>query len=176
MVVVEAASETVEYEYAIPRADATIQSYRAIGYDLPTAIADIIDNSLSAGAVNVWLMFEWDGDNSWITVRDDGCGMDEVELVNAMRPGSCSPLDERSERDLGRFGLGLKTAAFSQAKRLIVRSRRTDDAAVYPLLGPGLCNRQPGMAAASADPTRNGTTPWCFHRSGTWNDSPPRTA
>ena len=113
----------VEYEIADPRADAIIQSSRAIGYDLPTAIADIMDNSIAAGASNIWLTFFWDGEHSWIAIRDDGNGMTEDTLVNAMRLGSLSPLEQRDERDLGRFGLGLKTASFSHCKRLIVRTR-----------------------------------------------------
>jgi hypothetical protein len=100
-----------------------IQSLRAFGYDLTTAIADLIDNSLSSGARNVWLRFHWDGEDSWISVRDDGRGMSEETLTNAMRPGSQNPLEPRQPNDLGRFGLGLKTASFSQCKRLIVRSK-----------------------------------------------------
>lgn len=112
-----------DFDIAEPRADAMIQSLRAFGYDLTTAIADLIDNSISAGAKNVWLRFHWSGDASWIYVRDDGNGMAEGDLVNAMRPGSENPLTPRSVKDLGRFGLGLKTASFSQCKRLIVRSK-----------------------------------------------------
>lgn len=113
----------LDYETAEPRADAMIQSLRAFGYDLTTAIADLVDNSLSSGARNIWLRFFWDGENSWIYIRDDGCGMNEETLVNAMRCGSQSPLEPRSPKDLGRFGLGLKTASFSQCKRLTVRTK-----------------------------------------------------
>ncbi|MCL4516108.1 MAG: ATP-binding protein [Firmicutes bacterium] len=113
----------MDYDIAEPHADAIIQSARSIGYDLPTAIADIMDNSIAAGASNIWLAFFWDGERSWISIRDDGSGMNEKTLVNAMRLGSLSPLAYRSDRDLGRFGLGLKTASFSQCKRLIVRTK-----------------------------------------------------
>jgi hypothetical protein len=112
-----------EYDIAAPHADAIIQSARAIGYDLPTAIADIMDNSITAGANNIWITFFWDGEHSWISIRDDGRGMDEETLINAMRLGSLSPLQQRNKHDLGRFGLGLKTASFSQCKRLIVRTK-----------------------------------------------------
>jgi len=101
-----------------------IESMRAHGYSLPTAIADLIDNSVAADASNVWLRFEWSGDESWISLSDDGQGMTEEELVNAMRLGSRSPLDQRDKNDLGRFGLGLKTASFSQARRLTVVTRQ----------------------------------------------------
>jgi len=111
------------YDIAEPRASAMIESLRAFGYNLQTAIADLIDNSISAGARNVWLSFCWDGANSHVSVRDDGYGMTEVQLIDAMRPGSQSPLEERKPQDLGRFGLGLKTASFSQCRRLTVASR-----------------------------------------------------
>lgn len=83
-----------------------------------------MDNSISARADNIWVRFFWDGEDSYITIRDDGCGMLEEALANAMRLGSMSPQDPRNPRDLGRFGLGMKTASFSQCRRLIVRSRQ----------------------------------------------------
>src|SRR5689334_12694908 len=102
-----------EYDIAEPHAAAMIESLRAFGYNIQTAIADLIDNSISAGAKNVWLTFFWDGSESYVSIRDDGKGMTETQLINAMRPGSRSPLEEREPDDLGRFGLGLKTASFS---------------------------------------------------------------
>ena len=68
----------------------------------------------------------WAGDKSFITMKDDGCGMNSTEIINAMRPGAQNPLEERSSTDLGRFGLGLKTASFSQCRKLTVLSRKTD--------------------------------------------------
>lgn len=114
----------VQFELVEPHAAALIESMRAVGYTPQTAIADLIDNSLSAGAHNVWLSFLWDGDQSYVSLRDDGHGMTEAELSNAMRLGSPSPLTKREPSDLGRFGLGLKTASFSQCRRLTVCSKR----------------------------------------------------
>lgn len=111
------------YDIIEPRADALCQSLRAFGYDLTTAVADLIDNSITAGAKNIYIDFEWQGKDSCIYMLDDGKGMNEEELINAMRPGSQNPLSERSKNDLGRFGLGLKTASFSQCKKLIVVSK-----------------------------------------------------
>jgi hypothetical protein len=111
------------YDIAEPRASAMVESLRAFGYNMQTAIADLIDNSISAGAKNVWLRFCWDGANSHVSIRDDGHGMTETQLIDAMRPGSQSPMMEREPDDLGRFGLGLKTASFSQCRRLTVASR-----------------------------------------------------
>jgi hypothetical protein len=109
-----------------PRAAAILESLRAFGYDLPTAVADVVDNSISAGARHVWLSFDWNGADSTIAITDDGHGMHAAELVEAMRLGGSGPLAERSPHDLGRFGLGLKTASLSQCRRLTVRSRSVD--------------------------------------------------
>lgn len=109
-----------EWDEVGPGAAALIESLRSVGYSLPTAIADLIDNSITAHARRVWLQFEWDGAYSWVSLRDDGDGMSEEELLRAMRPGSRSPLEDRASEDLGRFGLGLKTASFSQCRRLTV--------------------------------------------------------
>jgi hypothetical protein len=112
-------------ELAEPGAAALVEALRAVGYDACTAVADLIDNSITAEAQNIWLQFEWAGDDSFMVLLDDGRGMHAAELYNAMRPGSRSPLDERAPGDLGRFGLGLKTASFSQARRLTVATRRS---------------------------------------------------
>ena len=109
---------------ATPEADSMIETFRAIGYTLETAVADIIDNSITAGAKNVWITRIWDGDNSSICIKDDGHGMDSNECIQAMRPGSKNPLAERDSFDLGRFGLGLKTASFSQCRKLTLISKR----------------------------------------------------
>lgn len=118
-----------ESELAIPDA-ALAESLRGVGYSLPAAIADIIDNSISAKARNVRLSFEWEGQESWIKISDDGEGMTNEELSRAMRLGARSPLESRSVDDLGRFGIGLKTASFSQCRRLTVASRKTRLASV----------------------------------------------
>lgn len=114
-----------EYDRAEPRAEAMIHSLRAFGYDLGAAVADLIDNSIAAGARDIRLEFLWDGAASTFSITDDGRGMGEAELVEAMRPGCRSPLEERDPTDLGRFGLGLKTASFSQCRKLTVGSKRS---------------------------------------------------
>lgn len=109
---------------AVPEAASMIETFRAIGYSLETAVADIIDNSISAGARNVYIDRIWDGCNTVITIRDDGCGMSSDEIVEAMRPGAQNPLEVRSLDDLGRFGLGMKTASLSQCRKLTVISKK----------------------------------------------------
>jgi hypothetical protein len=112
-----------EYDIAEPKAESLIHSIRSFGYDLATALADIVDNSITARAKNVWVDFYWNGDSSWISIKDDGIGMSQKELVKAMTLGAKSPLIQRSANDLGRFGLGLKTASFSQCKQLTVATK-----------------------------------------------------
>src|SRR5450759_755503 len=111
---------------AIPEAGSMIETFRAIGYSIEAAVADIIDNSISAGAKNISVNFEWLGNNTWISVKDDGTGMTDVELIQSLRPGSKNPLADRGSKDLGRFGLGLKTASFSQCRKLTVLSKKQD--------------------------------------------------
>lgn len=117
----------VDFDEVAPDASAMIESMRAYGYTLATAVADLIDNSITARSKNIWLRFEWSSHDSWIAIADDGVGMTEPELVDAMRLGSRSPVENRDPKDLGRFGLGLKTASFSQARRLTVLSKRSEE-------------------------------------------------
>jgi hypothetical protein len=113
----------------IPPSPSVMEAMRAHGYTLPTAIADLIDNSIAANARTITLTFRWSGSDSWISILDDGDGMSEAKLQQAMRLGSRSPLEEREPSDLGRFGLGLKTASLSQCRSLTVKSRQTGGSA-----------------------------------------------
>ena len=112
-----------DFDLVAPRADALMESLRATGYSLPDAVSDLIDNSITAGARNIRLHFQWAGANSWVSILDDGCGMSEPALIDAMRIGSRSPREAREPSDLGRYGLGLKTASISQARSLTVATR-----------------------------------------------------
>lgn len=106
-----------------PYAPTLIESTRAIGYSLEAAVADIIDNSIAADASKVNLFF-FPVDKEYIAILDNGHGMDDDELTVAMQYGSKNPMDERSAEDLGRFGLGLKTASLSQCKILTVVTKK----------------------------------------------------
>ena len=106
-----------------PYAPTLIESTRAIGYSLEAAVADIIDNSIAAGARNVDLFF-FPIDGAYIAVLDDGAGMNTDELNSAMQYGSKNPNVERDANDLGRFGLGLKTASLSQCRCLSVITKQ----------------------------------------------------
>lgn len=100
-----------------------IEAMRDIGYSLESAVADIIDNSITACASAVDVRFGWHNGRAWIGILDDGEGMSPSVLREAMRPGTRNPLEARNKDDLGRFGLGLKTASFSQCRRLTVLTR-----------------------------------------------------
>lgn len=102
-----------------PVASRLMQSLRAIGYTTHAALADVVDNSVGANATRIEIDFAHTPE-AFVTVLDNGMGMSRDELVSAMRYGSRDPRDERAGGDLGRFGLGLKTASLSQCRRLTV--------------------------------------------------------
>ena len=110
-------------EIVNPNVGNLITSLRDIGYTFEIAVADVIDNSISANAKNIHI-FAVTQPNTIVTILDDGVGMANDELVEAMRLATQNPLNVRSEFDLGRFGLGLKTASFSQCKKLTVASKK----------------------------------------------------
>ena len=108
-----------------PRPSCLIESMRNVGYSMETAVADIIDNSIAASAKQVNILHDCGPHGPSLAIIDDGCGMSGNELIEAMRAGgNRGPLAERGEADMGRFGLGLKTASFSQCRRLTVISRK----------------------------------------------------
>jgi hypothetical protein len=108
-----------------PYAPTLIESTRAIGYSLESAIADIVDNSISASAACADIFFFPVGE-AYIAILDNGCGMSSDELDTAMRYGSQNPNEKRAANDLGRFGLGLKTASLSQCRTLTVVSKQNN--------------------------------------------------
>lgn len=112
-----------------PKASAFMESLRGIGYNLDFAVADIIDNSIAAEAQTIDVRVEYDanGGASRLMIFDDGCGMTREELIRAMSLGAVSPNETRRSTDLGRFGLGLKTASLSQCRRVTVVSKRNGE-------------------------------------------------
>ncbi len=121
-------SQPVARRHAPPKAGPMLEALRGLGYLPSTAIADLIDNSISAGATKVCVEFDWNPsasrgcNDSHIFILDNGRGMSPEELDGAMRLGFRDPASERALGDLGRFGLGLKTASLSQCRRLTVAS------------------------------------------------------
>ncbi|BCZ17829.1 ATPase [Helicobacter sp. NHP19-003] len=103
-----------------------IKSFREIGYSFEVAVADIIDNSISAGA-DVVKIYAIQNPKPLFCVLDNGSGMSENELKEAMRMGSKDPNMLREPTALGKFGLGLKSASFSQCKKLTVLSKQDDN-------------------------------------------------
>ena len=115
--------QKLQYDIVRPNAESFLQSSRSYGYSVETAIADLIDNSITANASQIKITYGIDRFTSFVRIEDNGKGMNEKELLNAMRIGSFNPLNLRHENDLGRFGLGLKTASFSQCRRLTVKTK-----------------------------------------------------
>ncbi|MHB1708464.1 MAG: ATP-binding protein [Thermoplasmataceae archaeon] len=118
----ETEERRMEHE-VIPSAKRLIISLRDEGYDFVTAAADIIDNSIQAGATEIDVRMEFNGETSWFLVADNGKGMSPDELTEAMRFGTKR---EYKEGELGKFGLGMKTASISQCRKLTVASRKGD--------------------------------------------------
>lgn len=114
-----------------PSAKALSNSIRCMGYSMEAAIADIIDNSISAGAKNIEVKFPVSPDEVYIAICDDGCGMSKEELHDAMKYGSELKGDDREETDLGRFGMGLKSASHSQCRKLSVVSKKEGVISAY---------------------------------------------
>lgn len=108
---------------SLPSAPILIESIRAIGYSFESAIADLIDNSISAKAKKIDIFSIPEAD-PYVLIFDDGEGMDKKELEEAMRLGSRNPKDKRAQDDLGRFGLGLKSASLSQCRKLTIVSKK----------------------------------------------------
>ena len=129
---------------------------RSIGYDLNRALADVIDNSISAGCKNITIIHHFDELDSKIAILDDGTGMNKDELINGMRLNSKNPESDREEHDLGRFGLGLKSASLSQAEILTVRSKKDnhDNTAMWDLSDDGNIKRD-NEYGLILDPDRN---------------------
>lgn len=109
-----------------PKASALIGSLRGLGYSPETALADLVDNSITAGAATVSIDLQWNGGAPIAAILDDGKGMDEACLADALRLGGEGPDSQRDERDLGRFGMGLKTASLSQSRRLAVVTKTAE--------------------------------------------------
>lgn len=104
-----------------PSAARLTESLRDIGYDFSSALSDLIDNSIAAGAERIEVLIQFDGQDSSVLIADDGCGMSANELVEGLRFGTRRSYDKG---ELGRYGLGLKTASLSQCRRIVVVSRK----------------------------------------------------
>lgn len=119
----ERQNENIERVALVPKAGYLLSSMRDIGYSFETAVADLVDNSISASARSIWIDAEWNKGQKFVAISDDGKGLCHDDLIEAMRLASSDPLDDRREGDFGRFGLGLKTASLSQCRRFTVASK-----------------------------------------------------
>jgi hypothetical protein len=106
-----------------PNPIAILESNRSLGYSIEEAVADLIDNSLTAEATIITIFLNWNNGNPIFKLIDNGHGMSENKLIESFKLGS---IEQRNANDLGRFGFGMKTASLSQAKELIVISKPRD--------------------------------------------------
>ncbi len=107
----------------LPDPVSLIESMRAVGYTVEAAIADLIDNSISAGGTAITVEYDASPNDAYVAILDNGSGMTPSELTEAMRHGK-NPTERRDPSDLGRFGLGLKTASLSQCRKLTVIAKK----------------------------------------------------
>ena len=116
-----------------PDPSSLTESLRGMGYTLATAVADLIDNSIAANAKNIRVELKKATEHSTprLSILDDGEGMTRQDLIDAMVLGAVSPLTKRRKSDLGRFGLGLKTASFSQCRCLTVVSKKAGEVSSF---------------------------------------------
>ena len=110
-------------EEIIPDPESLLESIRSIGYSLKEAVSDLIDNSISANASEIKVVFELN-DFLEFHLIDNGTGMSYQKLVSAFRLGSANPKATRENNDLGRFGMGMKTASLSQCRAVTVTTKQ----------------------------------------------------
>lgn len=115
------------YELANPNPEFLIKSIAEQGYSLETALADLMDNSITSNATRIEVLTKIDEEPFTLFLSDNGDGMSKESLIINMQFPSKSPEDPRDINDLGRFGLGLKTASFSQTRAFTVLSRKKGD-------------------------------------------------
>src|SRR5664280_274426 len=111
-------------EDAYPNPEYLIKSIAEQGYSLESSLADLMDNSISANADKLEVLIKMDQEPFILFIADNGEGMNEEFLKASMQFPSKSPEDIRHTLDLGRFGLGMKTASFSQTRCFTVLSRK----------------------------------------------------
>lgn len=116
--------EKIKFVEASPNPEYLIKSIAEQGYSLETSLADLMDNSISAKADKIEVLIDTDSEPFKLFLADNGEGMTEEELSENMQFPSNSPEESRLDFDLGRFGLGMKTASFSQTRKFTILSKK----------------------------------------------------
>jgi len=111
-----------------PNATRTIEALRELGYDSYSSITDLLDNSMDAQASNIEITISEEKGDIRIVIEDDGVGMDEDTLDEALRLGSDT---QRETGDLGKFGLGLVTASIGLSRRVELYTRELNGDLLY---------------------------------------------
>ena len=115
---------------SLPSAPILIETLRFVGYSFETAIADLIDNCIAAEAKRIDIVLI-PSENPNLIIFDNGHGMSKKELEEALRYGARNPLETREENDLGRFGIGLKSASLSQCRKVVVVSKKNEELSAF---------------------------------------------
>ncbi len=108
---------------------ALLESNRNLGYSIEEAVADLIDNSITAEATSITINLDWNDGSPIFKLHDNGKGMSKEKLID--RSFKLGSLEQRNPKDLGRFGFGMKIASLSQARELIVISKQLDHRGLY---------------------------------------------
>lgn len=126
--------DTIKYNREnTPNASKLMESLRYSGYDNNIALSDLVDNSLDANATSIEVNINLDSKKDVsIIISDDGIGMDEKTLGQALRLGSAT--HRNIESDLGRFGMGMVTASISIAKRIEVYTKQINGHALTSIM------------------------------------------
>lgn len=142
--------------YVQPNSKFLISSLRSIGYSLESSLADLIDNCISASATNIEVELFF-GLNPCVSIADNGTGMSAEELLSALSLGVIDPNAERPEGDLGRFGMGLKTASFAHCRslRLVSKKKGETSSLVWDLDIQGKDEAGSQWALTESDPTHD---------------------
>ncbi len=111
-----------------PNARRTIEALRELGYDSYASVMDLLDNSVDAQASNIEITISEEKGDIRIIIEDDGLGMDEDTLDEALRLGSDT---SREPGDLGKFGLGLVTASIGLSRRVELYTRELGGDLLY---------------------------------------------
>jgi hypothetical protein len=103
------------------------------GYTFESSISDIVDNSLDAEATDVQVIIERDDRKSEnaierILIVDNGKGMPEAVLENALTLGSVN--DGRKSNHHGIYGVGLKLATLAHCNRVIICTKEKSASAL----------------------------------------------
>jgi hypothetical protein len=145
---------------AVIQTGQALESLRDSGHSLPTALGEVVDNSIEAKANNITIQLEEeiarDGKKHVhrIAIVDDGAGMDPDTLHHYLVIGYSSRYMRTDT--IGKYGVGAKLAALNFGRRIDVWSRdnaRADWLHVYFDLDEAIQAEKLGQEVGLEPPT-----------------------